>query len=171
MGIDRTSLCCRAMTGDTIWLTPVAHKRLLEELEFLEGEGRLHAAERLAEARSHGDIRENADYDAAKNEQGLMEARIRKIHQILDHAEVSESGASDTADVGSLVTVVDGDGDETEYLIATPENKVPGVLLASPAGPLGAALIGSSVGEEVSYEAPGGTFKVTIAGIRAFGAD
>jgi len=156
------------MSGDTIWLTPGAHRRLLEELAHLEGEGRLHASERIAEARSHGDIRENADYDAAKNEQGLMEARIRQIRQIIDHAEVKEAGVTDHAAIGSVVTVVDEDGDETEYLIATPENKVPGVFLASPSGPLGAALLGAGVGDEVSYEAPGGVFSVTVAGIRPF---
>lgn len=156
------------MSGDTIWLTSGAHKRLLDELAYLEGEGRQHASDRIAEARSHGDIRENADYDAAKNEQGLMEARIRKIKQILEHAEVSDVGATEQAMIGSLVTVVDEDGDETEYFIATPENKVPGVLLASPSGPLGAALIGAAVGDEVTYEAPGGKFTVTVGGIRPF---
>jgi len=156
------------MGGDTIWLTPGAQRRLLQELGYLEGEGRLRASERIAEARSHGDIRENADYDAAKNEQGLMEARIRKIRQILDHAEVREAGATDHAAIGSVVTVVDEDGDEIDYLIATPENKVPGMFLASPSGPLGTALLGAGVGDEVSYEAPGGEFKVTVAGIRPF---
>jgi transcription elongation factor GreA len=156
------------MSGDTTWLTAGAHRRLVEELAYLEGEGRLHASERIAEARSHGDIRENADYDAAKNEQGLMEARIRKVRYILEHSEVREVGVTDEATIGSLVTVVDEDGDETEYLIATPENKVPGVFLASPGGPLGTALVGSSVGDEVSYEAPGGTFTVTVTGIRPF---
>ena len=159
------------MTGETIWLTPAAHRKLLDELGYLEGEGRLHASECIAEARSHGDIRENADYDAAKNEQGLMEARIRKIRQILDHAEVREIGATDRVEIGCLVTVVDEDGDEAEYFIATPENKVPGTLLASPGGPLGAALLGATIGDEVSYAAPGGTFTLTIAGIRPFDSD
>ncbi len=159
------------MTGETIWLTPAAHRRLLDELEYLEGEGRLLASERIAEARSHGDIRENADYDAAKNEQGMMEARILKVRQIIDHAEVREVGATDKVEIGSLVMVVDEDGDETEYLIATPENKIPGVFLASPGGPLGAALMGAAVGDEVSYAAPGGVFTVVIAGIRPFDGD
>ena len=97
-----------------------------------------------------------------------MEARIRQIRQILDHAEVKDAGVTDEAAVGSLVTVVDEDGDETEYLIATPENKTPGVFLASPSGPLGAALIGARIGDEVSYEAPGGTFSVTVEAIRPF---
>jgi len=156
------------MTGETIWLTPAAYRKLQDELHHLEGEGRLHMADRIAEARSHGDIRENADYDAAKNEQGLMEARIRKIRQILEHAEVREAGATDTVEVGTVVTVVDEDGDELEFLIATPENKVPGVMLASPGGPLGSALLGKEVGDEVSYEAPGGTFTVVVAGIRPY---
>ncbi|NIA25024.1 MAG: transcription elongation factor GreA [Gammaproteobacteria bacterium] len=159
------------MTGETIWLTPAAHRKLLDELHHLEGEGRLDASERIAEARSHGDIRENADYDAAKNEQGMMEARIRKIRQILDHAEVHEVGATDKVEIGSLVTVVDEDGDQTEYFIATPENKIPGVFLASPGGPLGTALLGAAVGDDISYEAPGGVFTVVVAGIRPFDGD
>jgi len=159
------------MTGETIWLTPAAHRKLLDEIASLEGEGRLYASERIAEARSHGDIRENADYDAAKNEQGLMEARIRKVRQILDHAEVREVGATNEVEIGCLVTVIDEDNDETEYFIATPENKIPGVLLASPGGPFGAALMGAAVGDKVSYAAPGGVFTVTVAGIRPFEAD
>ena len=67
--------------------------------------------------------------------------------------------------VGSVVTVVDGDGDPAEYLVAPQENKVPGFLLASPGSPLGRALIGAAVGDDVSYQAPGG-FHLRIAHIR-----
>ncbi len=77
------------------WLTPAAHQKLLDELEILTTTGRIEVSERIAEARSHGDIRENADYDAAKNEQGLMEARIRKIEHTLLTSEVRQLTESD----------------------------------------------------------------------------
>lgn len=156
------------MTGETTWLTPAAHQKLTEELENLTTEGRQHIEERIAEARSHGDLRENADYDAAKNEQGMMEARIRQIKHLLDNAEVHEVTHTGEVQIGSIVRVRDEDGDEDDYFVATPENKVPGFLLASPSGPLGSALLGASEGDEIAYEAPGGTFKLTVVSIRPF---
>jgi transcription elongation factor GreA len=156
------------MTSETTWLTPAAHQKLADELEQLTTEGRRHIEERIAEARSHGDLRENADYDAAKNEQGLMEARIRQLRHLLDNAEVREVADNGIVEVGSVVTVADEDGDEDEYFVATPENKIPGYLLASPSGPLGAALLGAAVGDDVTYEAPGGTFTLKIMDIRPF---
>ncbi|MFO7300536.1 MAG: transcription elongation factor GreA [Actinomycetes bacterium] len=149
-------------------LTPAALEKIKAELEHLKTEGRREIEERIAEARSHGDLRENADYDAAKNEQGLIEARIRHLEHILRTAQIVEVASTDRVEVGCVVTVVDSDGDEMEYFVAPPENKVPGMLLASPSSPLGAALIGAAVGDEVSYEAPGGTFTLRITGIRPF---
>ena len=157
------------MTDETTWLTPAAHQKLQEELAHLQSEGRQKISERIAEARSHGDIRENADYDAAKNEQGLMEARIRQIRRLLDQAEVREAQDTGRVEIGSIVTVTDTDGETHEYLVAPAENKVPGFLLASPAGPLGKALLGAQVNDEVSYEAPAGTFTMVVDGIRPFG--
>ena len=156
------------MTEDTVWLTPTAYEKVKVELEGLLGDGRRQMEERLSEARSHGDIRENADYDAAKDEQALMEARIRQLQHIIDTAEVRDVEDTGTVQVGSVVTVVDGDGDPIEYLVAPQENKVPGFLLASPGSPLGRALIGAAVGDHVSYEAPGGAFTLRVADIRPF---
>ncbi|MBT8208463.1 MAG: transcription elongation factor GreA, partial [Acidimicrobiia bacterium] len=117
------------MTDDPkTWLTAPAHKKLVEEYEELTTAGRAHIEDRIAEARSHGDLRENADYDAAKNDQGLMEARIRQITHILNNAEVREVEDSDEVVVGSLVTVLDDDGDAIEFFVAPPENKQPGVM-------------------------------------------
>lgn len=154
--------------AEPTWLSPAAAQKLQEEYDLLTTEGRRHAAERIAEARSHGDIRENADYEAAKNEQGLMEARIRKIRHILDTAEVRAVAATDRVGVGCIVTLRDADGDDTEFFVATPENKIAGHLLASPSSPLGAALLGAKVGDSVDYEAPGGTFSVEVVGIRPY---
>jgi transcription elongation factor GreA len=149
------------------WLTPAAHRQLEEELTRLTTEGRRHSEERLAEARSHGDIRENADYEAAKQEQGLMEARIRRVQYILKTSEVRAAESTEVVEIGSLVTVRE-DGEENEYLVATPENRVPGYLLASPQGPLGKALLGARPGERVAYQAPGGTFAVEVLAVRPF---
>ena len=156
------------MSTSPAWLTEAAYRKLQEEYDSLTTEGRRRMSERLAEARSHGDIRENADYDAAKTEQGLMEARIRKLRHLLDTAVVGEAEDDGTVRVGSIVTLRDEDGDEDEYFVAIPENKVRGFLLASPNGPLGAALIGASAGDEVSYEAPGGTFTVNVVAVRPY---
>ena len=157
------------MTDDeTTWLTPTAFEKLKAEYEEMTTTGRREITEKIAEARSHGDLKENADYDAAKNEQGFQEAKIRKIRHTLDHAVVHEAQDTGTVQIGSIVMLRDEDGDEDEYFVAVPENKVPGLLLASPLGPLGAALVGAVVGDDVSYEAPAGTFTVTVIAIRPF---
>lgn len=158
------------MTEETTFLTPAAFKKMQGELEHLKTVGRNEIEDRIAEARSHGDLRENADYDAAKNEQGLMEARIRKIEHLLRTAEVKEVADSGRVEVGSVVMVIDGDGDEMEYFVAPQENKVPGLLLASPTSPLGAAMIGAAIGDAVEYSAPAGTLRVTIKAVRPYEA-
>ena len=154
--------------AESTWLTPAAHQKLVEELEHLKTTGRAEIADRIAEARSHGDLRENADYDAAKNEQGLMEARIRKLENLLRTAEVREAPDADEVTVGSVVTIKHSGGDEMEVFVASPENKVDGYMLASPSSPLGGALIGASAGDEVEYEAPGGSFTVEVVKIEPF---
>ena len=156
------------MTDEPTFLTPAAHQKMQDELDQLKTAGRREIEERIAEARSHGDLRENADYDAAKNDQGLMEARIRKLEFLLNNAEVREVKDTGRVEVGSVVTVVDSDGDELEYFVAPQENKVSGLLLASPTSPLGGALLGASIGDEVSYPAPAGTFTVMIKAVRPY---
>ena len=156
------------MTDQTIWLTPPAFDKLQIEFDYLTTEGRREASERIAIARAHGDLHENAEYDGAKNDQGLMEARIRQLKHLLDNAEVREVENSGRVEVGTIVTVIDEDEDEYEFFVAPSENKVPGILLASPQSPLGQALLGASPGDEVSYQAPGGTFTYRIAAVRVY---
>ena len=156
------------MSEQTTFLTPAAFKKAQDELELLKVDGRREISERIAEARSHGDLRENADYDAAKNEQGLMEARIRKLEHVINTAEVREVSDTGKVEIGSIVTVVDSDGDELEYFVAPQENKAAGLLLASPTSPLGSALIGAAIGDDVSYEAPAGTFTVKVTAVRPY---
>jgi len=153
---------------ETTWLTPTAHEKLIAELEQLKTDGRRQIEMRLAEARSHGDLRENGDYDAAKNDQGLMEARIRQLQALLDSAEVREASDDGVVAIGSVVTVVDDDGEETEYFVANRANKVPGYILTSPESPLGKQLLNKRVGEAVPYEANGRSFRVKITAVRPF---
>jgi transcription elongation factor GreA len=156
------------MNDEAIWLTPIAQRKLQEELDDLTTEGRINIQQRIAEARAHGDLRENAEYDTAKNDQGLMEAKIRKLQHILDNAEIREVENSGAVEIGTVVTVIDDDEDEMELLVAPAENKAAGFLLASPASPLGAALLGARPGDEVSYDAPAGTFAYRIVAVRAY---
>ena len=156
------------MSDQSTFLTAAALQKLENELEHLKTDGRREIEERIAEARSHGDLRENADYDAAKNDQGLMESRIRKLQHLINTAEVRQVADTGKVEVGTIVTVVDSDGDEMEYFVAPQENKVPGMLLASPTSPLGAAMLGASVDDDVSYEAPAGTFTVTVKAVRPY---
>ena len=156
------------MTDSSTWLTPAAHDKLQAELEHLSTAGRTEISARIAEAREHGDLKENAEYDAAKNEQGMMEARIRKLTHLLESAEVREVENSGFVEIGTVVTVIDDDEDEYDFFVAPSENKVSGMLLASPQSPLGDALLGSAPGDEVSYEAPGGTFTYRIAAVRIY---
>jgi transcription elongation factor GreA len=156
------------MTESPTFLTPAALEKLQDELEQLKTRGRAEIEDRIAEARSHGDLRENADYDAAKNDQGLMEARIRKLEHLINTAEVREVEDTGKVEIGSVVRVVDSDGDEMEYFVAPQENKVAGLFLASPSSPLGAALIGRVVGDEVAYQAPVGTLTVQIKSVRPY---
>lgn len=156
------------MTDDKTWLTPAAHAKLQEEFNYLTTTGRAEIETRIAEARSHGDLRENAEYDTAKNDQGMMEARIRQVRHILENSVVKEAEDTGAVSVGSIATVIDEDGDEMEFFVAPAENKVGGFLLASPDSPLGAALLGARPGDSVTYEAPGGTFTYKVTEIRLY---
>jgi transcription elongation factor GreA len=154
--------------SETTWLTPAAHTKLSEELTHLTTDGSRAIEKRISEARDHGDLRENAEYDTAKNDQGMMEARIRQIKHILENSEVREAEDSGRVEVGTIATVIDDDGDEMDYFIASAENKLPGMILASPTSPVGEALLGAIPGDKVSYDAPGGTFALTLKSIRLY---
>jgi transcription elongation factor GreA len=150
------------------WMTPAALEKLQAEYDRLTTEGRDVVVQRIAEARAHGDLKENAEYDSAKNDQGLMEARIRQLKDIIENANVSEVDDSGAIEVGTVATVIDDDGDEMEFFVAPAENKIPGMLLASPDSPLGSALLGKRPGDDATYEAPGGTFTYKVKGVRVY---
>ncbi|HEV7861702.1 MAG TPA: transcription elongation factor GreA [Acidimicrobiia bacterium] len=144
-------------------LSPQAHQRLVEELEERTGPRRREISGWIERAREHGDIKENADYDAAKTEQGHNEARVRQLEAILKTAIVVESSSTDKVETGTLVEVrMKGDDETSTYLIGSIEEKGRGYDVISPGSPLGKALLGHGRGDVVSYEAPGGQFEVEI---------
>lgn len=147
-------------------LTAETHARLVAELEWRKGERRREISEWLERAREHGDIRENADYDASKDEQGYNEGRIRQLEALLDRAEIAEAGVGDVVCVGSVVTIRIGD-DTSDYLVGSIEERSARYDVLSTSSPLGRGILGRAVGEVVDYEAPAGRLKVEILAIRA----
>ena len=145
------------------------YERLSEEFADLTTRGRIAAAEKIARAREHGDLKENGDYHAAKDEHGHMEGRIRQLESILENVEIVEPPTDGTIGFGTIVTVL-YNGDEPSmaerYLIGHIEERcqdneiVAGVM--SPTSPLGAALFGAKRGDTVTYAAPNGNLKVKI---------
>jgi transcription elongation factor GreA len=157
----------------TASLTLEAYQRLKAELDELVNVGRERIAERLKVAREHGDIRENAEYDAAKNEQGLMEAKIRKLRELLRDPDIVEAPShADEVAPGMVVTVRALDEDEPEdetYLLAEhAEERAPGLRTVTTSSPLGSALLGAAEGQEVAHEAPGGTFRYVVVSFEPF---
>ena len=151
----------------TASLTLDAYLRLKAELEALKTIGRTDIAQRLKAAREHGDIRENAEYDAAKNEQGLMESRIRNLERMLHDPDIIEvSAGSDLVTAGMLVTLRPLDEDESEdetYLLAeSAEERAPAVRTITTTSPLGRAILGAQLDDQIVYEAPGGTFHYLV---------
>jgi transcription elongation factor GreA len=146
-------------------LSAEAYERLKAEREELATKGRVDMARAIEAARALGDLSENADYHAAKDAQGKMEARIRQLDQLLSTAQILDQGGlpADTVAAGSVVTLrYEGDDDVERYLIGSIEERRPDVLVVSPSSPLGQALMGRQVGDVVEYDAPGGKLKVEI---------
>lgn len=154
-------------------LSRAAYERLKTEVEDLKTNGRKVIAERLLRARELGDLSENAEYDETKNQQGLMESRIRYLEQIIKHAVVQDGPVSaDTVVPGVLVTVRDPDGDEDTYLFAaSAQEKAKGARTITSASPMGAALAGKAVGDKASYQAPGGEFTIEVTKIEPWNGD
>jgi transcription elongation factor GreA len=140
-------------------LTPSQRVALEAELAELEGPRRKEIIEAIKRAREFGDIAENFEYHAAKNEQGLLERRIHVLKDRLQHAVTVEHETDEHIGVGSIVEVADDGGETMEVTISA----VGGV---SPDSPLGSALMGASVGDVVDVAAPSGSWKARVLGIR-----
>ena len=139
------------------WLTQEAYDRLSAELEEAKGPRRADIVAKIEAARDEGDLKENGGYHAAKDEQGKLEARIRQLTQLLRDAKVGDAPTSaGVAGPGMVVEVrYEGDDDTELFLIGSREDKAD-VPVYSAHSPLGLALTGAKVGEQVSYTLPNG---------------
>jgi transcription elongation factor GreA len=141
-------------------LTPTQKAQLEAELAELEGPRRAEAVKAIATARSFGDLSENFEYHAAKNEQGLLERRITMLRGRLDRAVIVDESeaAGDTIGIGTRVVIEDEKGERMEVEISS----VGGV---SPDSPVGQALLGRKVGDEVEIQAPRGSWRARILSV------
>ena len=143
------------MDNNEIILTPEGRAKLVEELEWREGEKDAEIIARIKEARDFGDLSENAEYDAAKEEQSKNAARVAEIRAILSSARISESSnAHIVVSIGSTVEVEKGKRQSYTIVGTTETNSLRHRI--SNESPLGAALIGSSKGDMVEYATPAG---------------
>jgi transcription elongation factor GreA len=143
-------------------LTEKQAEALRAELAELEGPRRTEVVAAIKKAREFGDLSENFEYHAAKNEQGLLEARIRTLRHRLDSAEIVEETAGDEVGIGSVVEITDDTGDAMTVEVSA----VGGSATVSPTSPLGSALLGRKAGETVEVQAPRGAWRATITAIR-----
>ena len=148
-------------------LSQAAHDRLSAELRDLTTRGRIEIADKIEAARKLGDLSENGDYHAAKEEQAKMEGRIIHLTRILADAEIIDSGngAEGGAGVilGSVVTVLyDGDDEPERLLVGVIEERQDDVMVVSPGSPMGEALLGAGKGDSVEFDSPGGRQRVTV---------
>ena len=142
-------------------LTRAAYQSIEAELAELEGPKRTEVVQAIATARAHGDLSENFEYHAAKNEQGLLERRITILRSRLHHATVIDeatAAASGVVTVGSKVELEREDGERMELEISS----VGGV---SPDSPVGRALLGKAPGDQIEVEAPRGTWKARVVSV------
>ena len=149
----------------TTQLSRSAFERLQAEFLDLTTRGRIEVAQKIETARLLGDLSENGDYHAAKDEQGHMEGRIRQLEYIIETAEIIEGGDEGIVSAGSIVTIVYEGDDNTmaeRYLVGHMEEKVGDLDVMSPDSPLGSALLGASADTWVEYEAPTGKLKVHV---------
>ena len=145
-------------------LTSKGMQALEDELQDLKVVKRKEIAQKIKEAREQGDLSENAEYDAAKDEQRSIEARIEELEKIIKNAEVIDESAidNDTVSIGSTVKFYD---EELEYrIVGSTESDILKGLISNES-PLGKALIGSKIGEEIEVEAAEGISKYRILGI------
>jgi transcription elongation factor GreA len=153
--------------AQTHHLSQAAFDRLKAEHHDLTTRGRVEIARKIEAARELGDLSENGDYHAAKEEQGKMEGRIVHLAQVIENAEIVAADGSDTVSHGSVVDIrYEGDDDVERYLVGSIEERHDDLDVISPSSPLGAALLGSAPGDAVTFTAPtGAELKVEVVSV------
>lgn len=148
------------------YLTREGFDRLQKELEYLRSEKRIEVAERLREALEDGELIENAELEAAKNEQSFVEGRIKELEILLSNAHlIEESAQTDTIQVGSKVKVQEEGLEPEEYVIVGAAEADPRLGRISNESPLGKALLNHKAGDKVKVEAPGGEFEIEVLSV------
>ena len=154
-------------------ITMKGAKRLRDELDHLKSEKRPKIIAAIAEAREHGDLKENAEYHAAREQQGFIEGRIKHLEGELSHAQVIDIGtlaAGDKVVFGATVELADADsGEEKTYqIVGDLEADIKQGLIAI-SSPVARAIIGKHEGDAITIEAPGGTREYEIVSVKYLG--
>ncbi len=151
------------MNNEGSYLTPEGADRLREELEYLKGTAREELARRLRAAIEQGDLSENADYTAAKEEQGFLEGRIQELERVLSNVIIIEKDhKAHEVYVGAHVTIQEDDFPEETYHLVGPKEADPRNGKISHESPIGQALMGHRVGDTVTAQTPGGQIHLKI---------
>jgi transcription elongation factor GreA len=155
------------MPQEGSYLTAEGARQLREELNYLKGPAREALAQRLRSAIQQGDLSENADYSAAKEEQGFLEGRIQELDAILGNAVIIDNIKKSTTEVGigSHVTIQEDDFEPETYHLVGPKEADPRKGRISHESPIGRALIGRHVGDVVSADTPAGAIRVKVVKI------
>ena len=156
------------MQNDVVYVTEEGLQKIKEELAYLQTEKREEISVKLEAAIKQGDLKENADYHSAKEEQGFVEGRIKDLEDALRRAEIIEDNVpADTVSLGNTVTVVEEGFDEEEtYYIVGPHEADPANGRISNESPIGQALLGAKKGQTVIAQTPGGEIRFTIQSIK-----
>jgi transcription elongation factor GreA len=155
------------MGNSAVYVTPEGLKKLEEELEHLRTIKRHEVAQRLHEAMEGGELIENAEYEAAKNEQAFVEGRILELEHMLAQAQVIEPGKSTgVVGIGSTVVIQESSKPSETYTIVGAAEANPRDGLISNESPLGQALLDHKAGDEVDVRAPAGTLRFRIVKIK-----
>jgi transcription elongation factor GreA len=150
---------------DVVHITAQGRERLEAELRDLVENRRAAIVRRVATARAEGDLSENFAYHDARRELGVLDGRVLTIEAQLRHAQVMETTVGDVVGLGSTVTIHDEFGESTYVIVGPVEADVAGGRI-SMVSPLGAALMGRTVGDEVAFSSPGGTRSASVVEVR-----
>ena len=151
-------------------MTAEGLQKLKEELEYKQTTEKMKVAAQLDFARSLGDLSENAEYDAAKNDQAALEQRIMELRDMIENAEIVDETSTDEVGFGSIVKILeqgDEDAEEEEYTLVGTVEADPFQGRISNESPIGMALMGAHVGQIVEAHTPSGVIEYKILGIRA----
>lgn len=148
----------------TIYLTKEGYDEIKEELEYLINVKRPENIIAIKEARALGDLSENADYDAARNEQAELESKIKKLQAIIDNVTIIEETSKDKIGVGNTVKIayVDDEDDTDEYKIVGSQEADPFESKISNESPIAKALLGHKVGDIVTVSSPNGSYEIKV---------